>query len=80
MMISMFPEAKLLRMPVAAASLRAQMRRFERERGCRAVGVRTSETDFVEVVLLATPLALAVEEDETVRAGHLVLVGDNDGR
>ncbi len=27
-----FPEAKLLRMPVTAAALRAQLRKFERER------------------------------------------------
>lgn len=69
------PEAKLLRMPIGDAALRAQLRRFERERGCRAVGVRASSADFAEATRLTEPLALGIEEDETVRAGHLVLVG-----
>lgn len=80
MMTSIFPEAKLLRMPIGDATLRAQLRRFKRERGCRVVGVRTSGADFAEATRLAEPLALGIEEDETVRIGHLVLVGDDHRR
>jgi len=77
MMTSTFPEAKLLWMPNSVASLCAQLRRFERERGCRAVRVHASSIDFAEATRLATTLTLAVEVDEAVRAGHLVLVGSN---
>lgn len=77
MMTTIFPEAKLLWMPTSAVSLCAQVRRFERERGCQAVGVRASGADFVEATRLATALALAIEEDQTVRVGHLMLIGGN---
>ena len=74
----MMEERKLMRLPREAGMLRAELRRFERERGVEVGEVRCAGMYVALVVqrlVLLAGLDVRVRVDEGVREGHVVVVG-----
>jgi len=69
---------KLIEAPAGVATLRAELRRFEEERGLPVAGVMVKRPEMFKSlsrILAWMGVALPVWYDSTVRDGHVVLVG-----
>jgi len=74
-------EAKLIPLPVGMATLRAEVQRFEEERGCTLAVVEVERSGFIAMCRLAglAEMPVPVRLRQTTRPGHAVLVGTRDG-